>query len=160
MRRPPHRPDESLFARGLGVQVVWVGALIAATVLALQAWGLRSGIAGWQTVVFVALSSAQLWNVVAIRSETRSLISLGLFSNLPLLAAVVVTALALVASVYVPFLNEILHTTPLAPRELAIATLVPSIVFVAVEIEKMVRARQPTNRSKHVQNRARIESAS
>ena len=29
MRRPPHPPDESVFARGLGRHVLWVGMLMA-----------------------------------------------------------------------------------------------------------------------------------
>jgi magnesium-transporting ATPase (P-type) len=37
MRRPPRPPQESIFARGLGVHVLWVGPLMAALVLGTQA---------------------------------------------------------------------------------------------------------------------------
>ena len=38
MRRPPHPPDEGVFARGLGRHVVWVGALMALVSLATGLW--------------------------------------------------------------------------------------------------------------------------
>ena len=34
MRRPPHPPDEGVLARGLGLQVLWMGLLMAGMVLA------------------------------------------------------------------------------------------------------------------------------
>ena len=49
MRRPPRPPQESVFARGLGVHVLWVGPLMAALVLGTQAWSLATGSAHWQT---------------------------------------------------------------------------------------------------------------
>jgi Ca2+-transporting ATPase len=81
MRRPPRPPQESVFARGLGVHVLWVGPLMAALVLGTQAWSLAAGSAHWQTLVFTTLCFAQLAHVVAIRSERESLFTQGLWSN-------------------------------------------------------------------------------
>ena len=122
-----------------------MGSLIAALALSLQAWGLSSGVDNWQTMVFVTLASAQLWHVMAIRSETDSLFELGLRSNMPLLGAVVATTAALLATVYLPPLQAILHTTALSGSELALSTLLPSLVFVAAETEKKIRVRYRTN---------------
>jgi magnesium-transporting ATPase (P-type) len=47
MRRPPRPPQESIFARGLGVHVLWVGPLMAALVLGTQAWSLASASSHW-----------------------------------------------------------------------------------------------------------------
>ncbi len=145
MQRSPYPPGEGLLARGLGVHVAWVGALIAAIVLGLQAWGLSSGAENWQTMVFVALASAQLWHVMAIRSETDSLFELGLRSNLPLLGAVGATAATLLATVYLPPLQAVLRTTALTGAELALSTLLPALVFVAAETEKKIRVRYRMN---------------
>jgi P-type Ca2+ transporter type 2C len=42
MRRPPRPPQESVFARGLGVHALWVGLLMTALVLGTQAWSLAA----------------------------------------------------------------------------------------------------------------------
>ena len=69
MRRPPRPPQESIFARGLGAHVLWVGPLMAALVLGTQAWSLASASSHWQTMVFTVLCLSQLAHVLAIRSE-------------------------------------------------------------------------------------------
>src|SRR4028118_1015234 len=56
MRRPPHPPGESVFARGLGRHVVWVGTLMALVSLATGwGWG-RTARGTWQTMVFTTLT--------------------------------------------------------------------------------------------------------
>jgi Ca2+-transporting ATPase len=93
----------------------------------------------WQTMVFTVLCFCQLWHVMAIRSETRSLFKLGLLSNKPLLFAVLGTVLLQLAVIYVPFLNKFFHTQPLTLVELLIVTGVSALVFVVVELEKMIK---------------------
>ena len=77
MARPPRPPDESIFARGLGIHVLWVGALIAALTLGTQAWALSEDTRQWQSMVFTVLVFCQLVHSMAIRSESRSLFSDG-----------------------------------------------------------------------------------
>jgi P-type Ca2+ transporter type 2C len=141
MQRPPRPPQESVFARGLGVHVLWVGPLMAALVLGTQAWSLASGTTHWQTMVFTVLCLSQLAHVLAIRSERESLFHQGLFSNKALLGAVALTFGLQMATVYVPALNGIFRTAPLSATELAAAIAIASVVFVAVEVEKWVRRR-------------------
>jgi Ca2+-transporting ATPase len=141
MRRTPRPPQESVFARGLGVHVLWVGPLMAGLVLGTQAWSLASGTTHWQTMVFTVLCLSQLAHVLAIRSERESIFRLGLFSNKPLLGAVVLTFGLQIATIYVPAMNSIFRTVPLSGAELAAAIAIASVVFVAVEIEKWVRRR-------------------
>jgi Ca2+-transporting ATPase len=141
MRRPPRPPQESIFARGLGVHVLWVGPLMAALVLGTQAWSLASASSHWQTTVFTVLCLSQLAHVLAIRSERESLFGQGLFSNLPLLGAVALTFVLQMATIYVPALNSIFKTMPLSPAELAATFAIAAVVFVAVEIEKSTKRR-------------------
>jgi Ca2+-transporting ATPase len=141
MRRPPRPPQESIFARGLGAHVLWVGPLTAALVLGTQAWSLAASL-HWQTMVFTVLCLSQLAHVLAIRSEHESLLSQGLFSNLPLLGAVTLTFVLQMATIYVPALNHIFKTAPLSFGELAASLAIASLVFVAVEIEKWVKRKR------------------
>jgi len=136
MRRPPRPPQESIFAHGMWQHMVWVGLLMAALTLLVQAWALRSGSAHWQTMVFTVLTLAQLVHVMAIRSEKESLFAIGLFSNRPMALAIIVTFLLQMATIYVPALNPIFKTEALDAGELAVCLMISSVVLLAVEIEK------------------------
>jgi Ca2+-transporting ATPase len=136
MQRPPRPPRENLFAHGIWQHILWVGGLITALCLITQAWAMRVGDAHWQTMVFTVLTLSQMTHVLAIRSETESLFTRGLTTNLPLLGAVLLTFVLQMATIYVPALNPIFHTEPLTAVELGICLLLSGVVFVAVEIEK------------------------
>ncbi len=75
--------------------------------------------------------------MLAIRSETESLWRLGLGSNRPLLGAVLLTFVLQLATIYVPVLNPIFKTEPLSLMELLLCLGASTVVFVAVEIEKV-----------------------
>ena len=136
MQRPPRPPREGMFAHGLGAHILWVGLLMAGVSLLTQAWAYHSGSRHWQTMVFTVLALSQMGHVLAIRSERDSLFRLGLFSNRPLIGAVVLTFALQLATIYVPALNPVFKTEPLTAAELAISLILSSVVFVAVEIEK------------------------
>ncbi len=144
MKRPPRHPGESIFAHGLGLHAIWVGILMAGIVLAVQTWFIRTESAHWQTMVFSVLCISQLFHVLAIRSEKESLFKVGLFSNKPLLGAVLVSLGLQMAVIYIPFLNPIFRTEPLSAGELAITIALSSVVFFAVECEKLFKRRSGT----------------
>lgn len=141
MRRPPRPPGESLFSGGLGAHVLWVGLLMGGVCLAAQYWGISTGRDHWQTIVFTVLCLSQLGQALAIRSEKRLLAELGLFTNRPLLYAVGITVGLQLAVIYTPWLNRLFRTSPLSPGELALALALSSVVFFAVEAEKLARRR-------------------
>ena len=139
MKHPPRRPDESVFAKGLGIHVLWVGFFIGVVTIATQWFAIEASDTSWQTIVFTVLCFSQLWHVLAIRSETRSLFKIGFFSNKFMVLAILVTVLLQLAVIYVPFLNKFFHTQPLTLAEMLTATGVAAIVFFVVEIEKTVK---------------------
>ena len=138
MKRPPRSPNENLFSQGMWQHMVWVGLLMAALTLLCQAWAYHSGSAHWQTMAFTVLTLSQLAHVMAIRSEKASLFSLGVFSNGYLAIAVGATLVLQMATIYVPALNTIFKTQPLSLHELLICFALSSIIFIAVEIEKLL----------------------
>lgn len=138
MQRPPRPPGESIFAHGIWQHIVWVGLTIAAVSLFAQAWAIHLGSAHWQTMVFTVLTLSQMGHVLVIRSERQSLLQLGLFSNKPLLGAVLLTFLLQMATIYVPFLNPIFSTAPLTLSELGFCLLLSMVVMVVVEMEKLL----------------------
>jgi Ca2+-transporting ATPase len=144
MRRPPRPVTEGIFARGLGVHVLWVGLLMAALALAVQAWFVDAGAtqARWQTLVFTTLCFVQLGHVLAVRSESESLFTQGLLSNRALLGAVAIAVALQLAIIYLPAFNRLFRTEPLPLHELGLTLAAAALVFAAVEIEKSVRRRR------------------
>jgi Ca2+-transporting ATPase len=58
-----------------------------------------------------------------------------------LLGAVLVTLFLQLATIYVPSLNSVFHTEPLTGQELVFCLAMSTVVFFAVEIEKVFRRR-------------------
>jgi Ca2+-transporting ATPase len=141
MQRPPRLPEESVFAHGIWQHILWAGVLIGGLSILSQAWAYFSGSPHWQTVVFTVLTLSQLVHVLAIRSDTESLLTRGLASNLPLLGAVLLTLALQLAVIYVPFAQPIFHTAPLSLAELAVCLALPLVVLVAIELEKWLARR-------------------
>lgn len=141
MQRPPRPPQESIFAQGMWQHILWVGLLMGGISLFSQGWAYHTGSAHWQSMVFTVLSLSQMGHVLAIRSERESLFGQGLFSNMPLLGAVLLTFGLQMAVLYVPTLQPIFKTEALSRDELLICLALSSVVFFAVEIEKWMRRR-------------------
>ncbi|MFT4015607.1 MAG: cation-translocating P-type ATPase [Agriterribacter sp.] len=139
MLRPPRHPGESIFAKGSGIHVIWVGLFIGALTLATQYYSIQKKIEHWQTVVFCILCFAQLWHVIAIKSEMSSVFSKVFLSNKLLLSAAGVTVLLQLAVVYIPALNNYFHTQPLSAFELFLVFAISSIVLPVVEAEKFIK---------------------
>jgi P-type Ca2+ transporter type 2C len=138
MRRPPRPPGESIFGRGLGRHVVWVGALMALVSLATGLWYSQTAPGIWQTMVFTTLTLSQLSHVMAIRSGDESLFRVGPLSNKPLLGAVALTFALQLLAIYAPFFQRFLETEALPLADLAIAVALSTIIFWAVEAEKLL----------------------
>jgi Ca2+-transporting ATPase len=136
MKRPPRQPKESIFSHGLWQHAVWVGLLMGAVNLSVMAWAYHTGSAHWQSMVFTVLTLSQMGHVMAVRSERESLFTQGLFSNLPILGAVLFTFVLQMATLYVPLFNSIFKTAPLPLPELLLCLGVSPVVFFAVEAEK------------------------
>ena len=136
MKRPPRNPRQNIFAGGMAIHILWVGLLMGITTLAIQAWAIQSQNSHWQTMAFTVLCFSQMGHVMAIRSSRESVFKIGLFSNKPMLGALLLTVSLQFIIIYNPFFNEIFRTQPLNGPELVLTLAVSSIVFWAVEVEK------------------------
>jgi len=141
MQKPPKHPGESIFAQGRGFYIIKFGLLIGVLTLLFQAYAMKAGMP-WQTMVFTALVIGRMAVVLAVRSEHDSLLSIGVFTNKPLVGAVLLTFVLQVAVVYIPFMNGIFNTEPLSLNELALTLALSSVVFFAIETEKLIKRRR------------------
>jgi P-type Ca2+ transporter type 2C len=142
MRRRPFHPKESIFSRGLGPHLIWVGLVMAAVSLVMGYYYWADGRADWHTMVFTTLTFSQMAHVLAIRAGNDSLFTVGLFSNTPLFLSVVGTFVLQFAVVYIPIFQNAFGTVGLPAEDLAISILLASIVFWVVEVEKLVVRRR------------------
>lgn len=138
MRRPPYHPKESIFGRGLGAHVIWVGILMAMVSIVMGYLYWSDSRADWQTMIFTTLTLSQMAHVLAIRSGFDSLFTTGLFSNTPLILSVILTFILQIAVVYIPFLQGPFNTVSLPAVDFIISILLSSSIFFAVEIEKLI----------------------
>jgi len=139
MNRPPRSTSESIFAHGVGLHILWVGLLIGLLCTGIQYYAIQNDKDHWQTMVFTTLSFTQLFHAFAIRSESTLIFKHGIFGNLPLLFCILITIVAQLALVYTPFMQDVFKTKPLTLLEIGICFIAPVIVFVAVEVEKIIR---------------------
>lgn len=143
MNRPPRNPKQSIFASGMAIHILWVGFFMGSVTLGMQAWAIHHEHANWQTMTFTVLCFSQMGHVMAIRSNRESLFKIGVFSNKPMLFALLITFALQFMIIYVPFFNVIFKTQPLTLQELGITVAVSVIVFLAVELEKWIKRVNP-----------------
>lgn len=146
MQRPPHNPRESIFARGLGLYMVRIGLILSILTISLMIWSYRYtqtlGYPGdpttWKTMVFTTLCLAQMGHALAVRSDTQLTFQLNPLSNPYLLGAVTVTTVLQLLVLYVPFLQTFFDVQPLGWLELLICLGFSTLMFVWIELEKVV----------------------
>ncbi|MBE8997348.1 MULTISPECIES: cation-translocating P-type ATPase [unclassified Nostoc] len=145
MQRPPFSPRESIFARGLGSYMIRIGIIFAIISIALMWWayqhthaaGYQGDPEAWKTMVFTTLCIAQMGHAIAIRSNNRLAIEMNPFSNIFVLAAVVVTTILQLMLVYVPPLRDFFGTHYLNMQELGVCIGFSALMFVWIEAEKI-----------------------
>jgi Ca2+-transporting ATPase len=140
MTRPPRPPSESILGRGLWQRALVTGLFMGLVCLGVQALAISLDWA-WQTMVFTTLALLQLGNAMAVRSERRSVIRLGLTTNLPLTLAIAATFAVQLALIYVPGLQPVFATEALSGPELLVVLVASSVGLLGVELEKAISVR-------------------
>jgi Ca2+-transporting ATPase len=141
MDRPPRGAEETVFGGGVVPYIAGFGALMAVLSLGVGVWAWNIDDPAWQTILFTTLIFSQLALALEVRTETRSLFSVGLLSNKPMLGAVAFGVVAHLALIYVPFFQTIFKTESLGPRDLAVALVASLSIIVVAEVWKWWRRR-------------------
>ncbi|MBU7013726.1 MAG: calcium-translocating P-type ATPase, SERCA-type [Theionarchaea archaeon] len=137
MDRPPRDPQESIFAGGRGASIVEMGLVMSVLVLA-GFYFVGQGDAHARTLAFSSLVFVQLAHAFNARSEKRSIFKVGVFTNMWLIGAVIVSVVLQLAVVYTPVLQPVFGTSPLHLEDWLIILGLSGIVVVAGEIKKKV----------------------
>lgn len=147
MQFPPRRKDAPFFSRDILRYIVIVGLVVGVIALGLgyayydpETPDERT----WQTMIFTSIAFMQIGQALASRSNVLSFFQLGLFSNPTLLVMAVVTFILQLVAIYVPFLEGFFQITPLSAVQLMICIGMGVLVFVLVELQKLLaRNREP-----------------
>jgi Ca2+-transporting ATPase len=147
MERPPHDPKESIFARGLGAYMVRIGLVFSVIAITLMYWAYYHATnpaypgdpERWKTMVFTTLCLAQMGHAIAVRSNTQMTYEISPFSNPFVLVAVVLTTILQLMLIYVEPLRNFFGTQVISGPELAICFGFSTLMFVWVELEKLVK---------------------
>jgi Ca2+-transporting ATPase len=136
MRDPPRDPGaRMLTAARVGV-LVFHGAVMAAGTLALLAWkGVSADHAA--TLAFTTFVLFQLFNLLNVRTEPRSVFSRRTFTNPRLWLALTAVAGLQVAIVNWSPLGRIFDTVPLSAHEWGLAAAFASTLVVVEELRKL-----------------------
>ena len=164
MHHPPRAKNESfLQTRGI-IMILLLGSYIGGATLWIFHHYLTSGLPEAQavtlaqTAAFTAIIILEKMNVFNYRSLRAPIYTLGFFSNGWLILAWTVTVSLQVAAVYVPFLQDALHTVPLGWKDWLLIFEVSIPIFIVVEIYKMIEwivmRRRETKTTEHTEKGA------
>jgi Ca2+-transporting ATPase len=142
MRRPPRPSTEPLLGRSEWLELGLVGAFEGCVVLGSFWWAERAGdVEGARTLAFATLVFCELLRAFAARSRSRVFWELGAFTNLRLLAVVVLSVVAQLALHAVPVLQGLFQLGPFEPRRILVAAALGLLPVTALELSKLIRRR-------------------
>ncbi|MFC1463641.1 MAG: cation-translocating P-type ATPase [Candidatus Brachytrichaceae bacterium NZ_4S206] len=156
MRRRPRKPTEGIFNGLMIQQVALSGATIGLVAFGVWYWLKSSGYdqVYARNMVLLLMVLFENFHAFNCRSEYESAFRVPLRRN-PLLVISVFVALGLhLLMMWVPFLQPILQTSPVAPSDFLLMLALASSVMVVMEAFKWVRARVQPDETRRPSMRA------
>jgi len=152
MRRAPRDPDAAVLNRFVVFRTVLVALLMAAGALGLfltefsaeagRGVATRTALAEAQTMSVTTVILFQVFYLINCRSLRESVLRIGLFSNPWIYAGIVAILLLQLGFIYLPFMNALFGTAPLAPGALLQSLAVGLVVLPVTSAEKWIRNRR------------------
>jgi P-type Ca2+ transporter type 2C len=137
MERGPRGASESVFSNGLAAMMVFRGCVIGLCTLGAFITAYKTGgLVLARTSAFLTLVTVQLIHVFECKSETKNIFHIKFFNNPALVLAVLVSAVLMLAAIYIPALRVLFGTAALGLKDIlwvlaysAIGPLLSAIVF-------------------------------
>jgi Ca2+-transporting ATPase len=148
LQRPPRHPDEPMLGRAQWRFIVTTGLLQAAMTLGVFVWALRTrDLSEARNLAFSVLVFGELFRAFAARSETRVFWEVGAFTNVRLLAVVLLSVLVQLGLHHVPAAQAAFAISPLSASDCALTLLAALGPVTVIEVGKLVRRRPASGRS-------------
>ncbi len=138
MEKPPRKPEEGVFAHGLGVDVIYQGMTIALLTLLSYLFGSRHSHLTGMTMAFFTLSMCEIFHSLNMRSRTKSIFRLH-SHNRYLLGAMLSSFILTMLVIYIPGLNTIFKLAALSRIEFLVAIGLAFAIIPLVEAVKLVK---------------------
>lgn len=137
MMRPPRSTKEGIFAKGLGVNVIYQGVIIAILTLIAYFIGDNFEHTTGMTMAFLTLSTCEVFQSLNLRSINKSIFTLKT-RNKYLFGAMVLSFVLSLCVIYIPGVNTVFKLTPLSGTNLLISLLLSVSIIPIVEIVKLI----------------------
>jgi len=140
MKLPPRKPGEGVLAGGMGVRILWQGALIGLLSLVVYWLALSRGRAlpEARTMAFATMALVQLVHSFNVRSFKESLFTIGPLTNRSLVYAFLISAFLQVTVLFVPFLRRVFEAAPLSAGDWGVVLGFSLVPLLAVEAGKLL----------------------
>jgi len=143
MQRPPREVDKPILDRYGIIMISVLGSYVGLATLWLFHYYLsenpENGLLLAQTVAFTGIIVLEKMIVLNFRSIREPITEIGFFSNKWLLLAIAFTLMLQACAVYIPFLQEALHTTAMGWEDWGVIILIAFPIFIMTEIYKWIR---------------------
>lgn len=140
MKQQPRKASESVFSNGIGFGIIYQGILEAGLTLFAYWWGhthYEESIA--VTMAFATLGLIQLTHAFNVRSNKKSMFSIGVFSNKYLNGAALLSGLLVILVILVPFMNDLFNVVHLNGQQWLVVTVCALAIIPIVEIVKLIQ---------------------
>lgn len=140
MKRKPRDPKESMPSRPLMIYTLGIAAAIVAGTLGMYIITLQSNpdLSYARTVAFVGLGFFTVYNAYSSRSLQESVFRMNPLGNKTLLMGIAASILAILAVVYIPFMQFIFETRPLSSESWILILTTGLVVVLAAEVMKKI----------------------
>lgn len=141
MKRKPNGKDYPLIDRDMKILMVIIATFTVLSISILYYYMqnfTNLDLEKIRTIIFTALALCTLLNVFSCKSLRKNIWHINPFSNLYLIYSWLFGILALLAALYIPFLQNLLHTQSLNYYNWLIVILLAILNISAVEITKLI----------------------
>ncbi|MFD2117215.1 cation-translocating P-type ATPase [Paenibacillus yanchengensis] len=150
MKNKPRDPKESFFAHGAGLRAILGGLLIGILTLVAFYLGLNEfgfsltskdisedALTYARTMAFVVLAASQLFYSLSMRSATKSIFQVGIFTNKFLIGAIIAGLLLQLSVISIPFLANAFKVQNLSLADWGLVFVLGLIPLLINEIVKI-----------------------
>lgn len=141
MRKPPQNPKLPIMTGDVVIRTLYVGLLLVGGVFGLFKYALAQGasLAEARTVATTMLVMGEFFYLFNCRSLTRSMFSIGVFSNPWIWIGCALMIATQLLFIHAPFMNQMFHSAPMPLIEWEEILGVCLLISVVVGAEKYIR---------------------
>ncbi|WP_425649923.1 calcium-translocating P-type ATPase, SERCA-type [Brevibacillus sp. SYSU BS000544] len=143
MKMKPRKSSNSFFAEGMGISIVYQG--IFKGLITLSAYMIGQTYYSHEvavTMTFATLGLIQLTHALNVRSNTKSLLSIGVFTNKYLNLAIAISAFFQLVVIIVPYFNSLFKVQQLTWEQWLIVIASSLSIIPIVELAKVILNRK------------------